>query len=219
MFDRFSETARRAVFFSRYESSRCGEEVIGTEHLLLGVLREQDDVTKTLWDCLAFDPQKIVRKYPTVNDRISSSAALPLSESAQKALRFAIEESTRRGDPAVEPFHLVLAMLSMLECTAATLLNEQHVDYASVAELLQTIVPAALRRKEIEERTPLVLRGSHYELLDKLAETIGLDARPAETRQRLLLAIMDALADSSIAGGQFESAEDFRARLRKRIDS
>ena len=49
MFDKYTETARRVIFFARYEASRFGSQHIDTEHLLLGVLREDGQLALRLW--------------------------------------------------------------------------------------------------------------------------------------------------------------------------
>ena len=54
MFERFTEKARRAIFFARYEASQYGSKIIETEHLLLGILREDH--------ALAHLPQRALRR-------------------------------------------------------------------------------------------------------------------------------------------------------------
>src|SRR5947207_15872208 len=101
MFEKFNETTRRAVFFSRYESSRVGQSIIGTEHLLLGLLRESDAITSELWRHVGVVPNDVRARYPTVNEHVSSSAELPLSENAKTVLARALHESTLREDMGV----------------------------------------------------------------------------------------------------------------------
>ncbi|MCL4810654.1 MAG: hypothetical protein KJ062_23080, partial [Thermoanaerobaculia bacterium] len=48
MFEKYNEKARRALFFARYEASKLGSKVIESEHILLGILRVGDDVTREI---------------------------------------------------------------------------------------------------------------------------------------------------------------------------
>ena len=49
MFEKYNEKARRALFFARYEASKLGSKVIESEHLLLGILREGEDIIKEIF--------------------------------------------------------------------------------------------------------------------------------------------------------------------------
>lgn len=210
MFDKFSEAARRALFFSRYESSRAGQSIIGTEHLLLGILRERDVITTELWRNVHIDPDAVRARFPIIHEHVSSSAELPISENVKKVLAYACHESDSRNDKEVEPFHLALAILRVPRCRAAILLGEYGLEYDVASEILRVLVPHIRKQTEIDERTPITLRQSHYELLDQLARTAGLSDTPGANRQRLALAIMDALLATGIT-------EDFVKQLRAKL--
>ena len=49
MFEKFTEKAKRVLFLARYEASQMGSRVIGTEHLLLGLLKEGEEITRELF--------------------------------------------------------------------------------------------------------------------------------------------------------------------------
>lgn len=217
MFDKFTESARRAVFFSRYESSRVGQSLIGTEHLLLGLLRENDAIVSELLQQVSFNADDVRARYPAVVDRVSSSAELPLSENAKKVLAYAVHESALRQDSEVEPFHVALAILRVKDCRAALLLAERGLDYDVASEILRLLVPAVRRRIQIDERTPIVLRESHYEALDLLAQTAGLNGTPRANRERLALAVMDALHAAGVPEWPVSSLEEFQNQLRSKL--
>ena len=174
MFEKFSEPARRAIFFSRYEASRAGKQLIGSEHVLLGILRERDPVTTEFWRMFSVEPEVIRAQFPTIEEQISSSAELPISENVKKVLAYSIEEAKAREDSEVEPYHLVLAILRVPDCQAAALLAESGVEYELVAEVARVLSHELKKRAELEERTPIVLRQSHYELLDVIAASMNL---------------------------------------------
>jgi ATP-dependent Clp protease ATP-binding subunit ClpA len=217
MFDRFSERARRAVFFSRYEASRVGQRVIDSEHILLGLLREEDFVTGALWHMCELSPREVQAKFPSIETRISSSAELPLSEDARTILTHAVLEAETHHDAAVDPIHLVLAILRLPECNAAVLLREYGMDYEMVSEISALLMPQARLRAELEERTPVILEPSHYELLDRLAEGMKLsEARPTN-RQALALAMIDAVIRSRIGEETFSSVETLKTAIVERL--
>lgn len=137
MFHKFNEDARRALFFSRYEAGALGAGHIGTEHLLLGVIRQGGAVTARVWETLGVDARAIHGRYPAVQPpAVSSSAELPLSEHALKVLEYALHEAEGRQAAAVGPQHLLLAMLRVPECRAARELAEAGVTYHALAEAI-----------------------------------------------------------------------------------
>ncbi|HEY7863995.1 MAG TPA: Clp protease N-terminal domain-containing protein, partial [Thermoanaerobaculia bacterium] len=83
MFEKYNEKARRALFFARYEASKLGSKVIESEHLLLGILREGEDIIKEIFSRFNVKPEEVRREIEGDRifvERISSTAELPLSE-------------------------------------------------------------------------------------------------------------------------------------------
>jgi ATP-dependent Clp protease ATP-binding subunit ClpC len=82
MFERYTEKARRVIFFARYEASQYGSPYIETEHLLLGLIREDKALANRF---LRTDTIESVRKEIesagiTIRERISTSVEVPLSQ-------------------------------------------------------------------------------------------------------------------------------------------
>lgn len=133
MFEKFDESALRALFFSRYEASRLGQGRIESEHVLLGVLRAGDDATAEIWRAFQVEPEEILARYPGGEvSQVASSAELPLSQNAMKILTQAVEELERSDDGEVRPVHLLLAILRVPECRAAALLRTYGLEYDRV---------------------------------------------------------------------------------------
>ena len=210
MFEKFNEAARRALFFSRSEAARVGSFVIAAEHILLGILREGDAVTKQLWATFHLLPEDIRRQFPDVATDVPTSAELPLGEDAKKVLAYASHEADQRADAYVGPAHLVLGLLRVPEGRAAEILSQHGVAYDVASEVVR-VMNTAIQR---EERTPITLRAPHYELLDQLAEAMNLTASRRENRQAIVLAIMDAIVASPVPPQSLESLDDLRRRLR-----
>ena len=86
MFEKFSDSARRVLFYARYEASQTGSPHIGTEHLLLGLLKETEDVVREIFArCKVSIPelQAEVEAQVQRGDKISTSDEIPLHESCK----------------------------------------------------------------------------------------------------------------------------------------
>ena len=213
MFQRFDESARRAMFFSRFEASRAGSRQIGTEHVLLGILRERDRRTTQLWESLHVDPAAIRAKFPAVEDNVDASTGLPLSDNAKKVLAFAVHEAETARHPFVTPLHLVAAIVRVPDSRAAAVLVEEDVDLEMLAEVVRLVLEQWALHAEDEKRTPLILRESHYAALDAMAESMKMRDPRRDNRQALILAIMDAIAASPVVSGKFASPDELRKYL------
>jgi ATP-dependent Clp protease ATP-binding subunit ClpC len=111
MFERYTEKARRAIFFARYEASAHASSEIDTRCLLLGILREDRDLITRLLpeaaprtDLLRTEVEAL---FPPATQRISTSVDLPLTSTAIGALQSAAEEADRRHHQSIEPRHLL----------------------------------------------------------------------------------------------------------------
>jgi hypothetical protein len=132
MFERYTERARRVVFFARYEASQYGSPEIDTEHLLLGVLREEKSLRRWLPKA---DPETIRQRVNNRSPKLAStptSIDLPLSESAKRVLKFACDEADRLSSKHIATEHLLLGLLDEEHCFAAELLREAGADPAAI---------------------------------------------------------------------------------------
>ena len=122
MFERYTEKARRVIFFARYEASKLGSRVIESEHILLGVLREGEEIIKEIFSRFNVKPEQIRREVEGDRlfvDRISSSAELPLSEESKKILAYAAHEAESMLHQYVGTEHLLIGILRVESSTAA----------------------------------------------------------------------------------------------------
>ena len=146
MFERFTESARRALFFARYEVSQRGGYVLDTEHLLLGVLREGSGIMPRLL-ALANAPVAALRRdidaRPVSEEQVSTSVEVPFSAGAQRALQLAGEEADRLLHNYIGTEHLLLGLLRCDGSTAATVLANRGLRLAAVREALVTLLGEA----------------------------------------------------------------------------
>src|SRR6476646_1774539 len=141
MFERYTEKARRVIFFARYEASQFGSPYIETEHLLLGLLREDKALTNRFLrghgEVEAI--RKQVEDHTTVREKVSTSVDLPVSDEAKRALVHAAEEAERLSHKHVGTEHLLLGLLREEGSFAARLLNEHGVLLSAVREELAKV--------------------------------------------------------------------------------
>src|ERR1017187_7987266 len=95
MFERYTEKARRVIFFARYEASQFGSPYIETEHLLLGLLREDKALTNRFLRSHASveSIRKQIEAHTTIREKVSTSVDLPLSNECKRVLAYAAEEA------------------------------------------------------------------------------------------------------------------------------
>lgn len=127
MFERFTEKARRVIFFARYEASQYGSMSIETEHLLLGLLREDKPL---VWKFLRVKGgvESIRREFEsqiTRGERLSTAIEIPISAECKRILNKAAEEAERLGIKYVGTEHILLGILNEHDCWAARLLHER----------------------------------------------------------------------------------------------
>jgi hypothetical protein len=136
MFERYTEKARRIVFFARYEASEFGSPSIETEHLLLGLLREDKAIANRFLpsnDSVAFIRQRI-RALTPLRDKISTSVDLPLSHESKRVLAYSAEEADQLKQGHIGPEHMLLGLLREEKSLAARLLQERGLSIAKIRE-------------------------------------------------------------------------------------
>jgi ATP-dependent Clp protease ATP-binding subunit ClpC len=127
MFERYTEKAKRGVFFARYECSQLGSLSIESEHLLLGVLRENQSLGKLFSVEVGTSLMKHVKQRTPAREKISTSVELPLSEECKPILTYAAEEADQLSHKFIGTEHLFLGILRESSCFAARLLQERGV--------------------------------------------------------------------------------------------
>jgi len=127
MFERYTEKARRVIFFARYEASQYGSKSIETEHLLLGLFRE-DHVLARKFLSEKGGAQSLrdeIESQITRGERLSTAIEIPISAECKRILNKAAEESERLGTKDIAPEHILLGILHEHDCLAARLLHER----------------------------------------------------------------------------------------------
>ena len=139
MFERYTEKARRVIFFARYEASQFGSPYIETEHLLLGLLREDKALTNRFLRSHASveSIRKQIEGHTTIREKVSTSVDLPLSNECKRVLDYAAEEAERLSHKHIGTEHLLLGLLREEKCFAAEILHERGLRLPAIREELQ----------------------------------------------------------------------------------
>ncbi len=141
MFERYTEKARRVIFFARYEASQFGSPYIEAEHILLGILREDKALTNRFLKSNASveSIRKQIEAHTTIGEKVSTSVDLPLSNESKRTLAYAAEEAERLAQQHLGTEHLFLGLLREEKCFAAELLRERGVTLSAVREELARV--------------------------------------------------------------------------------
>ena len=141
MFERYTEKARRVIFFARYEASQFGSPYIETEHLLLGLIREDKALAnRFLRSHSAVDSiRKQIEAHTTIREKVSTSVDLPLSHECKRVLAYAAEEAERLSHKHIGTEHLLLGLLREEKCFAAEILHERGLRLSTIREELARV--------------------------------------------------------------------------------
>jgi ATP-dependent Clp protease ATP-binding subunit ClpC len=110
MFERYTEQARRALFFARYESSQLGSMAIESEHLLLGLLRERVDIHDLIPESAADAVRQQLLDEAPKHPRTSTSVEIPFTKQAKQVLETAAREADGFTHAHIGTEHLLLAL-------------------------------------------------------------------------------------------------------------
>jgi uncharacterized protein YbbC (DUF1343 family) len=139
MFERYTEQARRVIFFARYEASQYGAPAIEPEHLLLGIVREDAPLLGhfVASDQLAVEGIRTrIERHTIQGDRIPTSVELPLAPESKRILHLAHEESDRMKERHIGTEHLLLGLMREENSLASRVLFEMGLGINGVRETL-----------------------------------------------------------------------------------
>ncbi len=125
MYEQFTDRARKVMMLANQEARRFNHEYIGTEHILLGLVKEASGVAAKVLKNLGIDLRKIrleVEKIVQAGPDMVTTGKLPQTPRAKKVIEYAIEESHNLAHPHVGTEHLLLGLLREGEGVAAQVL-------------------------------------------------------------------------------------------------
>jgi len=155
MYDRLTERAKKVISYARQEAQRLGHEYIGTEHLLLGLMREGTGMAATVLQKLNVDPKRVRIEVEKMvrggTEVVASPQQFPYAPRAKKAFECAFEEAKRLGQNYVGTEHILLGLLKEREGIAAQVLMNLAVELDEVREQLLELLGPEFSDDEDEE--------------------------------------------------------------------
>ena len=148
MDNNFSSQVKEIISYSREEALRLGNDFIGTEHLLLGLIRDDDNMAIRLLRHLNVDVYELRKEVElAVKDKTGKNIAninsLPLTKQAEKVIRVTVLEAKALKSPLVETEHLMLSILKNKENIATQILNQFNIDYDMFRNEIGMVEPSA----------------------------------------------------------------------------
>jgi ATP-dependent Clp protease ATP-binding subunit ClpC len=208
MFDRYSEAAKRVIFFARYEAAQMEFETIEPEHLLLGLLRDDRGLVKRILarhDVTRERIERAIESSYSTNHPASTSVQIPLSDESKRVLLRAASESEKLGEIEIDAEHLLLGLLSEERCSAALLLQRLGLQPGELGEhLAGRSRDPAWRRHQLVERRGAELAYADPSIRERLSES---------TRQQVeeLLARTRTVENAAFAASARNELNEFAA--------
>ena len=138
MFDRFTERARKVIALAREEAGRLGHDYIGTEHLLLGLIREGGGVAAAVLENLNVDLDRVrleVEKLVVIGGGTLTLGEVPFTPRAKKVLELSVEEAQSLSHNYIGTEHLLLGLIREGEGVAAKVLENLGVKLDKAREI------------------------------------------------------------------------------------
>src|SRR5450631_1396537 len=134
MDNNFSAQVKEIISYSREEALRLGNDFIGTEHLVLGLIRDGENAAIKILKSLNVDLYELRKEIElAVKDKTGKNIAninsLPLTKQAEKVIRITVLEAKANKITIVKSEHLILSILKNKENIATQILNQFDIDY------------------------------------------------------------------------------------------
>ena len=199
MFERYTEAARRTLFFARYEASQFGSLSIEAEHLLLGLIREEKALTSRIFEAAHLSLDSVgedIRRRADSREQVGTAVDIPFSAETKRALQFAAAEADNLLHKLIGPEHLLLGLVREEKSFAASIVQEHGI---SLAGLRDQVAAATQTARAAGPRDPA---GAAMEL---------------EEVKKLLDRLTSSLSDQEAAKTLIEQIGFYLGRLQERF--
>jgi ATP-dependent Clp protease ATP-binding subunit ClpC len=157
MFERFTERARKVIILAREEAIRLGHNFVGTEHLLLGLIREGDGLAVAILKKLNVNIGAVkseIEKIVSAGSEFSPAGEIPFTPQAKKVLEYAISEARSLGHNYIGTEHLLLGLIREAEGIASLVLRDFGVSVAAAKAQAQELLGEQASKSPSSTRTP-----------------------------------------------------------------
>jgi ATP-dependent Clp protease ATP-binding subunit ClpC len=144
MFERYTEKARRAIFFARYEAGQHGAAAIESEHILLGILRTEEHLASAFIESVSEQAtmrSEIESQIPS-GERIPTNVEMRLSAESKVILKHAEREADKMNHGHIGTGHLFLGILDEPTSLGARILSRHSADIAKIRQAVASSRPS-----------------------------------------------------------------------------
>ncbi len=163
MFNRFTERARKVVLLAKEEAKRFNHDYIGTEHILLGLVREGEGVAAAVLANLGLSSEKIrieVEKLVKAGPSTLVSGDIPFTPKAKKVMELAMDEAVSLGHNYIGTEHLLLGLLREGEGVASQVLINLGLDLNKVRGEVMRLLGSATPGFGFAQKSSAAVRGA-----------------------------------------------------------
>src|SRR5690348_12186238 len=175
-FERFTERAKKTLTLAQEEAERSHHSYIGTEHLLLGILRNQDSIGFRVLDALGVRidvVREVIESTLGRNERIRIQQIIPTSR-VKKVIELSFEEAQRIGHNYVGTEHLLLGLMIEGEGIAAHVLSDLGITLSAVRDqIARELVASPIHETASSPRVARRTRGEPHSDLEALEHLLG----------------------------------------------
>jgi len=157
MFKRFTERARRVIILAREEAERHHHEYLGTEHILLGMLKDGGGIAITVLQKAGLSIDQIrmeVERHLPRNANALIVGEIPFTPKAKKVLEYGVEEARLMGHNYIGTEHLLLGLLKEKEGIAAKVLNALGIRLVETREKILNLLQEPTTKTKEKSKTP-----------------------------------------------------------------
>lgn len=132
MFGRFTERSQKVLYYAQQAAQAFKHGYVGTEHILLGILKENDGVAKKLLNDMNITEDKVkklIEEYEGTGDLLVVKSEIPLTPRTKRLLELSLMEARKLNHNYITPEHMLLALIKESEGVAYTILNNLGLDF------------------------------------------------------------------------------------------
>ncbi len=178
MIEQFTEKAKRVLFLARYEATQRGAPFIGSDHLLIGLLREDDPLVRELFHRGSISVDLLrseLESSPGGAGDVSRGVDIPYGEDARRVLECAVEEARGLGSPSVDVEHLLLGLIRVDDAPAGRMLAERGMRLYTVREDIVNLAKMKATGGQEEKRKETPFLDEFARDMTKIAREGGFD--------------------------------------------
>lgn len=191
MFERFTERARQVVVLAQEEAHTMGTNYIGSEHILIGLLREEEGLAAMVLENFGLKTEAVresVARKVEVPGKVQNQVKCPISVRGSKVLELALREALSLGHNYIGTEHILLGMVREGEGIANMVLDEHEVSASMIRDEIIRLLSGPGRVAKADKSPVVVSREEIVDLLDSIDATIEVFKSDA-ARLRTLLGV------------------------------